>query len=175
MSTLSPLHERLLSIVGDQTYRSIAQRTGASPETVRRYLQGQAPSVDFLSAICDTYDINANWLFTGEGARNNVEQRAETLRASSPAELLAAIADALELLTSRIDRLERFVQRVETRFNTVEVKLRSVQPDGAKPSKPGSAPPAERATGTYASGTASASRARAIARAIPKRPPQDAD
>lgn len=164
MSTLSPLHERLLSIVGDETYRALAKRTQSSPETVRRYLQGQAPSVEFLAAVCDVYDINANWLFTGEGARRNAEQRAETLRASSPAELLAAIADALELLTSRVDRLERFVQRVESRFNAVEFKLRTVEENGKQP---GGQP--------ESNGSEPAKRARSIARAIPKRPSEDAD
>lgn len=162
MSALSPLHERLLSVIGDQTYRSIAKRTRSSSETVRRYLQGQAPSVEFLAAICDEFDLNANWLFTGEGARSNADQRAQTLRASSPAELLAAIADALELLTSRVDRLERFVQRVDTRFNAVESSLREATAHGSANGH------AEQPR------NGSRERARSIARALPKRSPEDA-
>ena len=45
------LHDRLSTAVGKRTYRSLSDLTGVHPETVRRYMQGQAPSVEFVSAV----------------------------------------------------------------------------------------------------------------------------
>ena len=111
----SPLHERLLWVVGDRTYRSIGEETRHNAETVRRYLQGQAPSADFLARVCEVYDVNAHWLMTGVGARRQSENAAHALQGASPSELLAAVADTLERLVERVDRLEVFVQTMESR------------------------------------------------------------
>ncbi|MCA9294052.1 MAG: hypothetical protein KDA20_09585 [Phycisphaerales bacterium] len=118
---LSPLHERILAIVGDRTYRAIGNITDTNSETVRRYLQGQAPSVEFLVALCNRFDVNAHWLITGHGAMKYSETMAEALRSANPAELLSAVADALERLTDRMDRLEVFVQTLDVRVRSVAV------------------------------------------------------
>ena len=182
---LSPLHERILAVIGDRTYRSIGQVTEHNAETVRRYLQGQAPSVEFLVALCTRFDVNAHWLITGHGAMKYSETMAEALRSANPAELLSAVADALERLTDRVDRLEVFVQ-------TLDVRVRRVGPgsDGTTPKAPNGdqqarqeptcrggllpegghpRPPAR----TSAPGGAH-QRARRIADAVTERPPQDA-
>lgn len=112
----SPLHERLLAAIGDRTYRAIASETGHNPETVRRYMQGQAPSAEFLSRICECFDVNAHWLMTGAGPMRQSDSDAHVLRDATPGELLAAIADTLEKLLERVDRLEIFVQTLETRL-----------------------------------------------------------
>ena len=52
IEAVSPLHERLLAAVGDRTYRRVGEITSTHPETVRRYLQGQAPSVEFVMSLC---------------------------------------------------------------------------------------------------------------------------
>ncbi len=112
----SPLHERLLAAVGDRTYRAIASETGHNPETARRYMQGHAPSAEFLSRICEAYDINAHWLMTGVGPMRQSESAVHVLREATPSELLSAVADTLERLLERVDRLEIFVQTLETRL-----------------------------------------------------------
>jgi transcriptional regulator with XRE-family HTH domain len=114
-SELSALHERLVSVVGDRTYRSLGDETGHNAETVRRYMQGQAPSAEFLSRVCEVYDVNAHWLMTGVGAARQSESAADVLRGASPSDLLSAVADTLERLIERVDRLEVFVQTMETR------------------------------------------------------------
>ncbi|MBL8745457.1 MAG: helix-turn-helix transcriptional regulator [Phycisphaerae bacterium] len=111
---LSSLHERIQAVVGTLTYRALAEATNQHPETVRRYMQGQAPSAEFLSALCFRFDINAQWLLTGQGPPRHTETRAHALREANPSELLAAIAAALERLTDRVDRIELFVQTLES-------------------------------------------------------------
>ncbi|MEZ6241870.1 MAG: helix-turn-helix domain-containing protein [Phycisphaerales bacterium] len=110
------LHDRLSAAVGKRTYRSLSDLTGVHPETVRRYMQGQAPSIEFVSAICASLKLNGDWVLTGRGPMRTDEVRREALRAADPSELLAAIAESLEAFGDRVDRLERFVQGLETRI-----------------------------------------------------------
>src|SRR5262245_11814116 len=74
------LHERLVVAVGDRTFRHIGELTKTHPETVRRYMGGQAPSTDFLAALCTTLSLNADWLLTGRGVMRLDEQRSQALR-----------------------------------------------------------------------------------------------
>lgn len=109
-----PLHERLRTVVGDRTYRAVGEITGTNAETARRYLQGQAPNIEFIAALCEKLGLNANWLLTGYGPMKAKDQRAHALREANPAELLSAIADALEQLTARVDRIEVYMQQLES-------------------------------------------------------------
>ncbi len=125
------LHDRLSAAVGKRTYRSLSDLTGVHPETVRRYMQGQAPSVEFVSAVCHALKLNGDWVLTGKGPMRRDEVRREALRAADPSELLAAIAESLEALTDRVDRLERFVQGLETRIRGSSGRLASGGETGA--------------------------------------------
>ncbi len=129
----SGMHERLRDIVGQRSYRVLGNLTGHSVETVRRYMLGQAPSVEFVAALCGRLGISGDWVLTGSGPMHRADQRTEALRASSPSDLLAAIAGNLERLTDRVDRIERYVQTMETRLRAASGQ---VQPE------PGSTPPA---------------------------------
>lgn len=111
----SPLHERLLSVVGERSYRSIGSMTDTHHESVRRYLQGQSPSVEFIIALCDTLSISGQWLLTGEGPMKAADAKQHALTHANPAELLSAIAGTLDTLSDRLDRLETFVQALEVR------------------------------------------------------------
>lgn len=108
------LHERLTSVASGKTYRSIGDLTATHPETVRRYLQGQAPSVEFLAALCRALGINADWLLTGRGPMRVEEVRAHALREANPTELHAAMASTISVLVDRVDRLETYCQTLET-------------------------------------------------------------
>ncbi len=66
---LEDLRNRLVQVLGERTYQDLARATGVSSESVRRYLRSGSPSAVFLMRVCKAYGINANWLFTGEGAR----------------------------------------------------------------------------------------------------------
>lgn len=103
-------------VVGRRTYRSIAHLTNTNSETVRRYLQGQAPSVEFLSELCRALELNAHWLLTGKGPMLLSQSRQHALNEANPSELLSAVAEALEHLIERVDRLESYVQTLETRI-----------------------------------------------------------
>lgn len=118
---LKPMHRRLEAALEGKTYRWIARTTGIHPETVRRYMQGQPPSVDFVATICSQLHINPQWLLNGEGPMHRDEVRAHHLQQADPAELLAAIAATLDRLSERVDRLELFVQQLESRLSLAGV------------------------------------------------------
>ena len=110
------IHDRLVAVVGNRTYRELSQLTGIHHETVRRFLSGQAPSAEFLHALCRTMKVNAHWLLMGVGPKGTGDIRPDALRQADPSELLAAMAEAIERLIDRVDLIERFVQTLETRL-----------------------------------------------------------
>lgn len=129
METDSPLHERMRSLVGRRSNREVGDLTGTNAETVRRYLSGQSPSVEFLTALCVATQASPEWLLTGRGPMRQSDVRAHALQGANAHELLGAIAQTLEKLIERVERLERFLQTMETR-------LRARREDAA-PAQPG--------------------------------------
>ncbi|MEM9662893.1 MAG: hypothetical protein AAF937_11360 [Planctomycetota bacterium] len=128
---MKPMHRRLEVALEGKTYRWISRATGIHPETVRRYMQGQSPSVDFVSSVCSQLQINPQWLLTGDGPMRRDEVRAHHLAEADPAELLAAIAATLDRLSERVDRLELFVQQLETHLSLVTPEAQSVDGTGS--------------------------------------------
>lgn len=101
------LHERVMIAVGTRPFREVARLTRLNPETVRRYMRGQAPKAEFLSRLCSALDVSGDWLLTGRDRPPHVqtsEARARTLRQASAPELLLALG---EVLTSRRARARR--------------------------------------------------------------------
>ncbi|HBS28770.1 MAG TPA: hypothetical protein DEB06_04815 [Phycisphaerales bacterium] len=178
---LSSLHERMKAAAGSMTFRALAEVTGQNAETVRRYMQGQAPSVEFLAALCRRFDLSAQWLISGRGPMKNADARAHALREANPSELLSAIAEALERLTERVDRIELFVQRLEARLRHHGAADRS--PGGASGPEEARAhtPHPTHASPSVARGASrddgpdpGAGRVRFVADALAQRPPADA-
>lgn len=159
------------AVVGHVTYRALGDATGQHSETVRRYMQGQAPSVEFLASLCSTYDVNAQWLLTGQGPIKQSHAKAHALRDANPGELLSAVAHALERLTLRVDRLELFVQMLESRLRQTSAPrtaAAAAETDHAQASPTTTDPAAAPAAGPTI-------RARRIADALTQRPRADAD
>lgn len=173
---LTPLHVRLHDAAGDRTFRALSAMTGANHETVRRYMQGASPSVEFIAAFCDGLGLNANWLLTGRGPMKTSEIRPDALSRANPTELLSATAGNMEKLDERVDRLEVFVSTMESRVRASVVREAEIAASQRAPqtgsglSDPGPHEPfhAESKAARHASG-----RARRIADALPDRPRPD--
>lgn len=118
------LHERLKTAIGDRSLRHLAEVTGASPESIRRYLAGGPPSGDFLTRLCARLDLNGEWLLTGRGPMRASEVKSHALREAAAPELLTAVAGTLERLIDRVERMEAFL-------STLEVRLRARHADNA--------------------------------------------
>lgn len=128
MMAASELHERLQSATGNRSYRHLSELTGANPETVRRYMQGQSPSVEFLTALCAALAINGEWLLTGRGPMRLADVRKSALRDAEASELLAAMAQTIETLIDRVDRLETLLQMLEIRVRTAPRATNLLEP-----------------------------------------------
>jgi transcriptional regulator with XRE-family HTH domain len=156
MST-SPLHQRLRVAVGRRSFRELAAMTESHPETVRRYVLGQSPSAEFLQRVAEGLEINSEWLLQGRGPMRRNEIRQHALKEANAHELLSAVADSLEKLIERVDRIEVFLHTLESRLRTVphphvEVKPPPHPGEGAEAGvnsphgAPPQAPSLERAT-----------------------------
>lgn len=169
----SPLHDRMNAAVGARTFRGISELTGTNAETVRRYMQGQAPSVEFVATLCAVLGVNAEWMLSGRGPMRRDDVKTHALREASGGELLGAMATAVEKLTSRMDRLEVHIQMLEARLRGREnvtpsrATERSDEQEAAQ-----STPPAPRPEATAP--PEARRRARRIADAIADRSPADA-
>lgn len=128
----SGLHERLLSIVGQRSSRHVGDLTKTNHETVRRYLSGQAPSVEFLTALCKVFGINGDWLLTGRGPIKASDAKGEALREADAGELLTALSDAVERLIGRVDRLEVLIQSMEVRLRAVTPRIEATHDGTAR-------------------------------------------
>lgn len=166
------LHGRLQAAVGDRTFKRIGEMTNTHPETVRRYLSGHAPSVDFVSRLAATLGLNINWILTGRGPMRLAEVKPQALREANATDLLTHVALAIERLESRMDRLERYTQ-------VLEVMIR--RGDGPSPvvptliePKPSESEHGEPAKSSEATTSGADARARSVADALAERPRPDA-
>ncbi|MGD9691600.1 MAG: hypothetical protein AB7G17_02030 [Phycisphaerales bacterium] len=110
----SPIHERLHTLLGHETYRVIGERTGFHPENVRRYMQGQTPPIQFIAAVCASTGASADWLLTGHIIPRAPEERIP--KDHAPEHVLASLSHVVETLTDRVERLERYIQTLETKL-----------------------------------------------------------
>lgn len=160
-SATSPLHERILAAVGRRSIREVAELTRHHPETVRRYLSGQSPSVEFVAALCVALRLNAQWVLTGRGPMLSDDIRTEALRGADTGELLGAFAATVEAVQSRLERVEVYMQTMETRLRAV---ASSGEPRPTLPASPAGADRADR--------SARASLLEELLKdAVPERPP----
>jgi len=124
----SPLNHRITQVVGSLSLRTLSDRLGIHEERVRRYLNGAAPSLEFVEAVCRAFGVSRQWLVTGRGPRHSLTDEADVLNEAEAGELLEAVSDALESLLERVDRLESFASALESRLRQA---LGEVRPAGA--------------------------------------------
>jgi len=93
---LLALTTRIRMVLSGYTFASVGRKTGFSAESVRRYMLGDRPPVNFLFAICQHYDVSADWLLCGLGAPSRGDIVGQlTLRATA-SELCAAAERQME-------------------------------------------------------------------------------
>jgi hypothetical protein len=112
----SPLHERLRAAVGSRSFRHVAEMTDTNHESVRRYLSGHSPSVEFLGSLCKALNLNSDWLLFGRGPMKLEDVRSSVLRETPAPDLLRALTHTVEEVLQRMDRIERLMQTMETRL-----------------------------------------------------------
>lgn len=61
------IQDRLRMVCAGVRAADLARITGTHPESVRRYLSGDTPSLAFLAALCAGSALSADWLLCGRG------------------------------------------------------------------------------------------------------------
>ena len=178
-TSITPLHERLRIAAGSRTYRQLGDLTNTNHETVRRYMLGQAPSAEFLAAACSALEINAQWLLVGAGPMKSADIRHHALGEAKVSELLSAMSTTLERLMDRVERLESYMQVLETHLRASEgdsgIHVQTLAPGAnswaMNPPIRGIEAPAQ-GTSHVQAGTQQSTRAKvaSVLDAVPKRP-----
>ena len=84
-------------------------------------MTAQPPAADFLMAFCSELGVNGDWLLTGRGPMKASDVKYHALSEARAADLLGAMAGSVETLIDRVDRMEKYVQTLETPWLRVEV------------------------------------------------------
>ncbi len=103
-------HDRLLLAAGDLSFRQLGEITETHPETVRRYMNGHAPSTAFLSKLCLNLGISGEWLLAGKNPMKTRDIPLHTLQHASAEQLMLAISELLVDLSSRLTKNEELTQ-----------------------------------------------------------------
>lgn len=96
-------YNRILRACSGRSARSLASLVDISPETVRRTLRGQRPSVEFLVKLSETMGLSGDWLLTGRGPMHTKDQVAAALTQASEMQLCAELGARLERLARASD------------------------------------------------------------------------
>lgn len=83
------IFDRISTIVekfGNGKNTVFASLIGVSEANVRNYKNGVMPKADFLEKIARSFDININWLLTGEGSMLCAESEKENIPVAHPSD-----------------------------------------------------------------------------------------
>lgn len=90
------LIRRLRIALDGQTNEHVAEWSGVSAESIRRYLHGDAPSAKFLMAVCTHEGLSGHWLLRGEGPPKLDHMCHVAIRSCPLPELFAEVGRRLE-------------------------------------------------------------------------------
>ena len=65
-------------VVGDESYRSFAERAGFSDTVLRKYFSGTVPSLDRAISIANAGGVDFSWLTLGIGEHPNLDSTAKS-------------------------------------------------------------------------------------------------
>jgi len=93
-------------VAGHLSLRALARATGQNAETVRRYMKGAMPSMQFLGMVCEVFEVEPQWLLLGEGPRErSAAVDADPDETGTPP-ILLAIKAGVDQLNRRMDVIE---------------------------------------------------------------------
>lgn len=96
------LAARLRAVIGSDSFRDVAQRTGFNHETVRRYLNGASePGAEFLACFITAYQLSPGWVLFERGGPTAASMTRDALAEAGIDDLLGEVADRLSPLTDR--------------------------------------------------------------------------
>jgi transcriptional regulator with XRE-family HTH domain len=114
--------ERIKELRDNEAQGKFADRLGVSRNTVMRYENGdRQPDAIFITTLCKAYNVNANWLLTGEGQKHqgteSLAYPVTTLTLGEHVDLLAKIHNSGNtVLIKAIDaNLHAFTEAIDNK------------------------------------------------------------
>lgn len=87
---------RLRDAAGGASNNTIAHVTDSNPESVRRWLIAGRPPVYFLAELVQQMHLSARWMLTGSGRKLFEDERRDSLRHTSTADIVAELARRID-------------------------------------------------------------------------------
>lgn len=91
------------------TGRQVAAIVGMNHETVRRYLKGANPSIEFIKQVCVHYGVLADWLVLGDGPRTREDLKDELLEGLDSERFAEAWAERFTRFENRLVAIEHLL------------------------------------------------------------------
>lgn len=103
--------ERIKMLRGKQTREQFSEGTGVSAQTLYKYeKQLSVPSIEFVDFICKKFNVNYQWLITGDGSMRPSEEPSVAAPQPEQAQLVETQATTL---CARCEKLEAKLEKVE--------------------------------------------------------------
>lgn len=123
--TINDRIEKLINDRFDGNKAAFAKSIGLPPTGLSNYLGKQRrskPSVDMVTKIVVTLDVDARWLLTGqETAKREVRTEGDYSPASDSGDVSVIVGDAV--LAERVKLLQRLINEKDERINELKERI----------------------------------------------------
>lgn len=109
MHVMADLQSRLQICCDGLMNTEIAEMTSISSESVHRYLNGSAPSIEFITRLAVHTGTSLQWLLLGEGPQYACTLEEWYVARSSTAALTHELERRITALLDKLERIDRFI------------------------------------------------------------------
>ena len=129
METINDRIETLINDRFDGNKAAFAKSIGLPPTGLSNYLGKQRrskPSVDMVTKIVVTLDVDARWLLTGEDApKKEVHTEGDYSPASESGDVSVIVGDAV--LAERVKLLQQLIEEKDERINELKERIEELK------------------------------------------------
>lgn len=126
------INDRIETLINDRfdgNKAAFAKSIGLPPTGLSNYLGKQRrskPSVDMVTKIVVTLDVDARWLLTGEEtARREVHTEGDYSPASDSGDVSVIVGDAV--LAERVKLLQQLIKEKDERINELKERIEELK------------------------------------------------
>jgi transcriptional regulator with XRE-family HTH domain len=115
--------KRIREVRGSLSQADFAAKLKVGQSTIARYEKGtRAPDADFILLLKENYQINPNWLITGEGPKKNIQNGIDPN---------AQLSNITQVIIEHQDMIREFQdQEKAMEFNQFLVEIEKHDPEG---------------------------------------------
>lgn len=128
VETINDRVQKLIDTQFDGNKSAFAKAVGLSVAGMSSYLGKQRRSkfsVDMVTKIVTTLDVDARWLLTGESAASKVHTEGDYSPASDSGDVSVIVGDAV--LSERVRLLEQIIKEKDERINEYKERINELK------------------------------------------------